>query len=75
MENQFIENVKEALDIEERQLALEDEFRSYDEWSSLAFLSMIAMIDDEYDVVLDANKFKTLITLGDVLKAIEAAKA
>lgn len=75
METQFIENVKDALDIEDRELTMEDEFRSYDEWSSLAFLSMIAMIDDEYDVVLDANKFKTLTTLGDILKAIQEAQA
>ena len=72
---EFLANVKDVLEIEDREIALEDEFRSYDEWSSLAFLSLIAMIDDEYDVILDGNTFKTLITLGDVMKAIETAQA
>lgn len=72
---EFLANVKDVLEIEDREIAIEDEFRSYDEWSSLAFLSLIAMIDDEYDVILDGNTFKTLITLGDVMKAIETAQA
>lgn len=71
----FLANVKDVLEIEDCELSLNDEFRAYDEWSSLAFLSLIAMIDDEYGVVLDGKQFKTLITLGDVMKAIEAAQA
>lgn len=72
---EFLSNVKDVLEIEDHEITLEDEFRAYDEWSSLAFLSLIAMIDDEYDVILDGNTFKSLITLGDVMKAIEAAQA
>lgn len=75
MEDQFLTNVKEALEIEDREISLDDEFRSYEEWTSIAFLSLIAMIDEEYDVILTGNKFKTLETLRDVLEAIKAAKA
>lgn len=71
----FLANVKDVLEIEDRELSLTDEFRAYDEWSSLAFLSLIAMIDEEYEVVLDGKQFKALITLEDVMKAIEAAQA
>lgn len=72
---EFLANVKDVLEIEDREISLDDEFRSYDEWSSLAFLSLIAMIDDEYGVILDGNRFKTLHTLRDVLNAIEAEQA
>lgn len=75
MEDQFLTNVKEALEIEDREISLNDEFRSYEEWTSIAFLSLIAMIDEEYDVILTGNKFKTMETLRDVLEAIKAAKS
>lgn len=70
----FIENFKDALEIEGRELALTDKFRDYPEWSSLAFLSVIAMIDDEYDVVIEGKDFKTLNTLQDIADAIERAQ-
>lgn len=70
----FIENFKDALEIEGRELALTDKFRDYPEWSSLAFLSVIAMIDDEYDVVIEGKDFKMLNTLQDIADAIERAK-
>ena len=72
---EFLAKVKDVLEIEGREISLDDEFRSYEEWSSLAFLSLIAMIDDEYDVILDGNRFKALHTLRDVMKAIEAEQS
>lgn len=68
----FLDQMKDVLDIEDRDLSLDDEFKSYDEWDSLAYLSTIAMIDDEYGVVISAAEFRTLTTLGDIVKAIEA---
>lgn len=68
----FLDQMKDVLDIEDRELSLDDEFKSYDEWDSLAYLSTIAMIDDEYGIVISAAEFRTLITLGDIVKAIES---
>ena len=74
MEKEFIENLKEALEIEDRKVSLNDEFRYFDEWSSLAFLELIAMIDEEYDVVIEGNDFRKLLTVGDVLEEIRIRK-
>ena len=41
MQKKFIELLKEALEIEDRELDINDEFRTYDEWDSLAYLSII----------------------------------
>lgn len=71
----FIENFKDAVEIEERELALTDKFREYPEWSSLAFLSIIAMIDDEYDVIIEGKDFKTLETLQDIVDTINRQQA
>ncbi len=68
----FLEQMQDVLDIEDRTLTLEDNFRELEEWDSLAYLSTIAMIDDEYGVVIDSKAFRELQTLGDIAKAIEA---
>ena len=71
MENEFLEKFKEALEIEDRDLNLSDKVREYEEWDSLAFLSVIAMIDEEYDVLIEGKDFKKLQTIGDVWNAIK----
>ena len=71
MEKEFIEKFKEVLEIEDRDLNLSDKFREYEEWDSLAFLSVIAMIDEEYDVLIEGKDFKELQTLGDIWNAIK----
>lgn len=68
---QFISLMKETLEIEDRELQLEDNFRELPEWTSLAYLMTISMIDDEYNVIISADEFKTLTTLGDIAKVID----
>ena len=69
-QNQFIAQMQEILEIEDRTLSLDEKFRELPEWSSLAYLSTIAMIDDEYNVIISAADFRELQTLGDIARAI-----
>lgn len=69
---QFLDLFKETLEIEEENISLDDEFRALDVWDSLAYLSTIAMIDDEYGVIVSAKEFNELKTVGDIAKAVEA---
>ena len=64
----FVELFKEALEIENRELNMADEFRTYPEWSSLAFLSLISMLDDEYGVVIETVEFRQLKTLQQLFE-------
>lgn len=66
MEKEFIENFKEALEITTKEISLADEFRSYEEWDSLAYLSVIAMLDEKYDLQIEEDEFKTLKTANDI---------
>ncbi len=74
MEQNFIKLFAETLEIEDREISLNDTFRDYPEWDSLALLSVIAMIDDEYDVIIEGNDFAELKTIGDLIEAIQKAK-
>lgn len=64
----FIELFREALE-REGEIKMEDEFRNYEEWSSIAYLSVIAMMDEEYDVQIEEAEFKKLRTVQAVYDA------
>lgn len=66
MDQKFVDQFKETLEIEDREIAASDNFRDYDEWDSLALLSVIAMIDEEYDVIIESNEFQKLQTVEDI---------
>lgn len=70
MEKKFIEQLKEALEIEDRELSMDDEFRDYEEWNSLAYLSVIAMLDEEYNIQIEEFEFRQLKTIGDLYSVI-----
>lgn len=65
----FIELLGEALE-REGEIKMEDNFREYDEWSSLAYLSVIAFIDGEYNVQIEENEFNQLKTVQDMYNAV-----
>jgi acyl carrier protein len=72
MEEKFLELVKEVLEIEDRAIQMEDNFKAYDEWDSLANLSMVAMLDDEFGIVIDNQKFKNMQTLQELFDEVKA---
>lgn len=71
---EFIEKFAEAIDVESSNLTVETEFRTLDEWDSVAYLSVIAMMDEEYDIQIEMSQFKQLKTLGAVAEYIEKNK-
>lgn len=71
MEKEFIIKLKEVLEIEDRELNVTDEFRNYDEWDSLAYLSVIAMFDEDYDIQIEEVEFKKLRTVKDLINKVK----
>ncbi len=50
----------------------ETAFRDLDEWSSLMALSIIAMVDEEYNVTLQGNDMKAAVTIEDLFHIVES---
>ena len=71
---EFIEKFAEAIDIEASDLTADTEFRTLDEWDSVAYISVIAMMDEEYDIQIEMAQFKQLKTLGAIAEYIENNK-
>lgn len=75
MEENFFMKFAETIELEDSSiLTRETVFRDLEEWNSLAFLSVIAMVDEDYDVIIEGNDFKQLITLGDLIDEIQKRK-
>lgn len=68
----FIQKFAEALEIEDTgYINKSTEFRTLDEWDSLAYLNIIAMLDEEYDIQIENSEFKQLRTIADIVGYIE----
>jgi acyl carrier protein len=71
MKEKFLAVFKEALQIDGHEVELEDVFRNYAEWDSLGRLSLIAALDEEFNIQIEEKKFEQLITVGDLLGQVE----
>ena len=71
MQDQFIELLKEALEAVDKEIKLEDEFREYEEWDSLAQLSLIAALDETFGVEIEDEDFQKLNTVADLLQSVQ----
>ncbi|WP_165157719.1 acyl carrier protein [Parabacteroides sp. ZJ-118] len=70
----FIESFAEALEIEDAsKISVETEFRKLDEWDSLGYLNIIAMLDEKYGIQIENVQFKQLITIEDLIRYIDDA--
>ena len=50
------------------------EFKTLEEWSSMIALSVIAMVDDEYDVSIKGDDIRNSETIEDLFKIVQSKK-
>lgn len=71
--NEFVQLFAEQFeDTPATEITKDTKFRDLDEWSSLLALSIIAMVDDEFDVSLNADDMKKSHTVEDIYNAVQA---
>ena len=49
-------------------------FKELDEWSSLLALSIIAMVDEEYEVTLKGDDIRSANTIEDLFEIVKSKK-
>lgn len=70
---EFIEHFAEQFDdTEQSEFKLETVFHELDEYSSLIALSIIAMVDEEYGVTLNANDMSSAVTIEDLFNTVKS---
>lgn len=73
--NEFIENFAAQFDdTDASKITATTEFKSLDEWSSLIALSVIAMVDEEYDVAIKGEDIRNSETIKDLYNIINAKR-
>lgn len=48
------------------------EFKALDEWSSLTALSIIAMVDEEYDITIKGDDIRNSETIEDLFNIVKS---
>ncbi len=69
----FIENFAQQFDdTDASEIKAETVFKELDEWSSLIALSVIAMVDEEYNVTIKGEDIRNSTTVEDLFNAVKA---
>lgn len=72
---EFIENFAAQFDeTDASEFTPETEFRTLDEWSSLISLSIIAMVDEEYEVTLRGDDMRKANTIAELFEIVKSKK-
>lgn len=72
---EFIENFADQFeDTDASVFTPATKFRELDEWSSLSALSILAMIDEEYDVQVKANEMRKTNTIQELFDLVNNIK-
>ena len=70
---EFIEHFAEQFDNTDISVfSAETVFHELDEYTSLIALSIIAMVDEEYGVALNANEMSSAVTIEDLYNTVKA---
>lgn len=69
----FIANFAEQFDdTDASEIQANTVFKDLDEWSSLVALSVIAMVDEEYDITIKGDDIRNSNTVEDLFNAVKA---
>ena len=71
--NEFVENFAEQFDdTDASEIKAETVFKELEEWSSLIALSVIAMVDEEYDVTIKGDDIRNSSTIEDLFNIVKS---
>jgi len=70
-EQEKIALIEETLELDEGTLTADTVLADVDEYDSMAKLSLIVMMDDEFGKKLTGDVIKSFVTVGDILKIME----
>lgn len=69
----FIEKFAEQFDeTDASEIKVDTVYKELDEWSSLTALSVIAMVDEEYDITIKGEDIKNSETIEDLYNIVIA---
>lgn len=67
---EFLAEIKEALELDDLDIKMDDNFREYEEWDSLTFLTLMTLMNEEHGVALDIDTFNGINTWRDLYQLL-----
>jgi acyl carrier protein len=64
--------LEEMLEVTEGTLTPEIELAELEEWTSIAMIALMALVDEEFDRTIKATQIKNFKTVADILVLMEA---
>ena len=75
-EKTFLQNFAEQFDdTDASEITMSTVFHDLEEYSSLIALSIIAMVDEEYDVQLKGDDMRSAVTVEDLFNIVKSKQA
>lgn len=70
---EFINHFAEQFDeTEVSEFKADTKFKDLDEWDSMAALSIIAMVDEEYDKTINGDDIKAASSISDLYNIVQS---
>ena len=63
--------IEELEDTNPEEISIDTNFKSIDEWDSLVALSIISMIDEEFEVLLTGNDMMNASTIAELYERVK----
>ena len=64
--------LEDMLELDEGDLTMDKMLEDIDEYDSMAKLSLIVLMEDEFNIKLTGEMIRSFKTVGDIVKAMEA---
>ncbi|GGP38867.1 hypothetical protein GCM10009347_03440 [Shewanella algicola] len=68
---EFLNNLEEILELDDNTLKGDEVLMELEQWDSLAFLSVIAMADEYFDIIIQGDKLEEIKTVADLITLVE----
>ena len=69
--NEKIELLADLFEVEPSALTVETVLTDLDEWNSMSKLSLIVLMDDEFNKKLTGEQIREFVTIGDILNFMD----
>ena len=68
---EFLHALEEILELDEGTLKGNEALVDMKEWDSIAFLSVIAMLDEQFNMIIQGDKLEQITKVSDLIALVE----
>lgn len=71
MEEKFLNVVADSLDVDVEEISMSTEYKNYEPWDSMAMMSLLMDLEEEFDVSIPIEKIGCVKNLQDLFDLVK----